>query len=47
MALFVGLLVLGGIGVGVADASLLANVEHLLGFVLGALTVAALGRRVP
>ena len=47
MALFVGALVLAGIGIGVADASLLANVEHLLGFALGALTILVLERRVP
>jgi len=47
MALFVGAFVLAGIGIGVSDSSLLANVEHLLGFVLGALTMLALERRVP
>ena len=46
-ALLVGLLALAGFGIGLADASALANAEHLLAFALGALTILLLDRRWP
>jgi hypothetical protein len=46
-ALLVGLLALAGFGVGLADASTLANAEHLLGFAIGAGTLLLLDRRWP
>jgi len=46
-ALLVGVLALAGFGIGIADASALANVEHLLGFAIGALTIFLLDRRWP
>ncbi|UGS33951.1 hypothetical protein [Capillimicrobium parvum] len=44
-ALLVGLLALAGFGIGLADASTLANAEHLLAFAIGALTIVLLDRR--
>ena len=46
-ALLVGILGVAGFGIGLADSSALANVEHLLGFVLGAATILALDRWRP
>lgn len=46
-ALLVGALGVAGFGIGLADSSALANVEHLLGFVLGAATILALDRWRP
>jgi hypothetical protein len=46
-ALLVGILGVAGFGIGLADSSVLANVEHLLGFVLGAGTILALDRWRP
>jgi hypothetical protein len=46
-ALLVGVLGVAGFGVGLADADALANVEHLLGFLLGAATILALDRWRP
>jgi hypothetical protein len=46
-ALLVGVLGVAGFGIGLADASTLANVEHLLGFLLGAGTILALDRWRP
>jgi hypothetical protein len=43
-ALLVGGLGVAGFGIGLADANALANVEHLLGFLLGAATILALDR---
>jgi hypothetical protein len=46
-AVTVGLLALAGFGVGIADASTLANAEHLLGFAIGAAAIFLLDRRWP
>jgi hypothetical protein len=46
-ALLVGVLGVAGFGIGLADADALANVEHLLGFLLGAATILALDRWRP
>jgi hypothetical protein len=46
-ALLVGILGVAGFGIGLADSSALANIEHLLGFVLGAATMLALDRWRP
>jgi hypothetical protein len=46
-ALLVGILGVAGFGIGLADSSALANVEHLLGFALGAATILALDRWRP
>lgn len=46
-ALLVGVLGVAGFGIGLADSSVLANVEHLLGFGLGAATILALDRWKP
>jgi hypothetical protein len=46
-ALLVGGLGVAGFGIGLADASALASVEHLLGFILGAGTILALDRWRP
>lgn len=46
-ALPIGVAALIGFGIGVADASALANAEHLLGFALGAVTLVCLDRHVP
>jgi hypothetical protein len=46
-ALLVGVLGVAGFGIGLADSSALANVEHLLGFGLGAGTILALERWRP
>lgn len=46
-ALLVGVLALAGFGIGLADASTLANAEHLLAFAIGALTIFLLDRRWP
>ncbi len=47
LVLVVAALALAGFALGLADASALANVEHLLGFVLGAATILALERWRP
>jgi membrane associated rhomboid family serine protease len=47
IALLVGAAALVGFGIGVADSSALANAEHLLGFVIGALTYICLDRYMP
>ena len=46
-ALLVGVLGVAGFGIGLADSSTLANVEHLIGFGLGAATILALDRFHP
>lgn len=46
-ALVVGVLAVAGFGIGIVDASALANVEHLLGFAIGAGTLFLLDRRWP
>jgi hypothetical protein len=46
-ALLVGILGVAGFGIGLADANALANVEHLLGFGLGASTILLLDRWRP
>src|SRR6185295_12055856 len=46
-ALLVGVLGVAGFGIGLADSTALANVEHLLGFGLGAATILALERWRP